>query len=181
MTYPEPIRRKYHAVCALARGGVGGEQQNALRFKRDLETKSPGIQFAPRPPHRKPDPVPDPPKPNGNFGQHPTAEAPPEDEESDANRWSRWSQMAGEAFSWATRVAGEAASVEYGRRCAEHFVEVATRSLPSGKWQVTSKIEMDNLYACAEGLTYAQKVAFANYVGGRVAEAIMTALGPEPD
>lgn len=107
---------------------------------------------------------------NGNFGGERVGRRAP---------WSEFGKMAESAFHWAAKVAEEAAGSEYARRCAEQFCEVRAKNLASDKHQIAVKIELRDLYNCADGLNSAQKLAFAQWVGEQAAAAMLEALEAE--
>ena len=170
MEIPDAVLDRYRRVSVLADRGVGGEQVNAQRARSQMEDRYPGIRAVsarkaeeaersdPRVAHQAA---------NGNFGG------------GFQEKWSRWGKMAETAFNWAAGAAVEAASFEYARKCADHFVEVTSRHLPSGKVQVAARVDSHDLYKCASHLSDAQKHAFAHRVGEEVAEEILVALYPD--
>ncbi len=176
MQYSEQLLDRYEKVVKLAERGEGGERSNADRQRQRMEGKYPGIsyQFQVRDTKRREGerPTPGPfDASNGAFGGAGSRES----------TWSRWSGMAESAFAWATEVAGEVAGLEYARQCAHRFVDVNAKNLSSAKYQVAARIPLRDLYACAHHLTPAQKHAFAQFVGTRVAEAVLRALTEEGD
>jgi len=173
MEIPQSVVERYLKVATLADRGVGGERENAQRARSHMEDRYPGIRSASASQQAERDRVDagaaDQPA-NGNFGAGPAPEG---------NRWTRWGRMAESAVTWAAGAAVEAASFEYARRCADHFVEVVSKNLPSGKLQVAARIQGNDLYKCASTLTDTQKHAFAHRVGEEVAEEILLALYPD--
>jgi hypothetical protein len=171
MEYAESILERYQKVSVLVERGVGGEKENAKRTQARMQSQYPGIHSQSSSKQRgRPEPA------NGNFGGRPPAPAPAPAQD---NRWEKWGRMAGSAFSWAAGAAMEAASFEYARGCADHFVEVVAKNLPSGKFQVSARISAHDLYRCSDHLDDAQKHAFASKVGEEIAEQILVALYPE--
>ena len=158
--YSDSLLSRYRGVCALASRGVDGEQSNARKMKRTMESEYPGIAHEAAKPPPPPEPPPD--AADGNFGQAP--------------RWAKWGRAAESAFAWAAGVAQEAASLDYAVRCADTFADIATRMLPSGKWQIAVKIPQEDLHNCAEYLTDAQKRTFANYIAHQIAEQLLYVL-----
>ena len=171
MQYAEPLLDRYEGVAALAERGEAGEKANARRIKTLLESKYPGIAYQSRLREtQQKETERDGPGPydaaNGSFG-------------GAGSRWSRWTNMAGSAFGWATEFASELASADYARRCAEELVEIRTKILASDKHQIAVKIKMDDLYSCAHYLSPVQKQLFAQWVGGRVAALVLESLEDE--
>ena len=175
MEIPDSIVDRYRKVSTLADRGVGGERDNAQRARSQMEDRYPGIRAVSarrateqerRDPHVANRPA------NGNFGGGPAAAA-------GDNRWAKWGRVAESAFQWAAGAAMEAASFEYARRCADHFVDVGRKNLASGKVQVSARIDLADLDKCAAHLDDAQKHAFAHRVGEEVAEEILLVLYPD--
>ena len=176
MQYSEQLLDRYEKVATLAKRGEGGERTNAANNLERMEGKYPGISYQARlrtTQRQKSDhPTPGPyDASNGAFGGAGSRDS----------VWNKWAGMAESAFAWATEVAGEVASLDYARRCANEFVEIQAKNLSSAKYQVSARLPLRDLYACAQHLTPAQKHAFAQFVGTRVAEAVLRSLMEEGD
>jgi hypothetical protein len=78
-------------------------------------------------------------------------------------------------------MAGDAVSANYAHRCADEFVEIRGKNLASAKYQVAAKINLRDLYNCAEYLNPIQKQVFARYIGDQVAEMLLSALEDEEE
>jgi hypothetical protein len=101
MQYSETLISRYEKIAALAERGAQGEKTNAIHHKAKLESKYPGIGYqAGMRAKRQAEASRAGPGPydasNGAFGGAQSSE----------ERWAKWSQMAGAAFSWASDVAG---------------------------------------------------------------------------
>jgi hypothetical protein len=171
MQYTEQLLDRYSKVTRLAQGGLEGEKDNAIRQQTKMESKYPGINYQSQLRDRQ-------------QAEKQRPDLGPTDAAADTfggafqqdQRWKKWAGMAGNAFSWAAHVAGEAASVRYAQQCAEAFTEVQGKNLASAKYQIAVKLPLKDLYNCAKYLNPMQKQVFAHWVGQQVAQMVLSAL-----
>jgi hypothetical protein len=148
------VLHRYRAIAELADRGDGGEQDTARRLLARMKTQNPGIHQAAFPP----EPLPQGPMDPG----HPI--------------WTDLAARFRDTVAWATQAAYEAAQLEEARLQAEDVVEVKTRILKSGRWQVAARINLDDLDDCANALSAIQQEVFIETVLEAVRESLREAL-----
>jgi hypothetical protein len=134
--YAESLLERYRAVTALAERGAPGERDNARRIMEKMERDYPNIRFQAYPP--KPPPPPPETTEWWESGRARPAGSPP-------NPFNRWREAASGAFTWVSEVASEIIAANQARSLADSIVEMQTKWLPSGKWQMSLRIQHNDL------------------------------------
>jgi hypothetical protein len=161
---------RYRVLVDLAERGEGGEKTNAQKLVEKMRAKHPGIHaeaFRPEEPVVEESPF------------HSTYRAPNGSNLRDIFGRA-WDQVRNGA-SWAANAAYEAAQMEMAREAAEATVEIRSKVLASGKWQVAAKIELDQLELLTDDLSPIQVGVFADTVADMVRDQVMAVFGFETD
>lgn len=181
MPYEEKILERYRAVCALEeRGATEGERSAAATQRQKMDEKHPGIRLEAFPPQ------------DAGFDPFRTWRtqqgAQEEDEDPRARRgggWGdffggqqqrRWQDAASDVLGWAAKVAQEMSSLGTARAYAESVTELSTKMLQSGKWQISVRFPLRDLYAVSANMNEAQRQEFARYVAAMVEAEVLAAL-----
>lgn len=179
MPYEEKIVERYRAVCALEeRGATEGERSAASAQRQKMDEKYPGIRLEAFPPPPPQDAGFDP------FRSWRTQQPEEEDPRAQRGGWSdffggqqrRWQDTASDVLGWAAKVAQEMSSLGTARAYAESITELSTKMLQSGKWQISVRFPLRDLYAVSANMNEAQRQEFARYVASMVEAEVLAAL-----
>lgn len=173
MYYADNLLDRFRHVDALATRGVGGERENAARILREMETKYPGIraQAYPRTPSNDAPHLDAFTAASGNFGG---ATREPEA----APKWERWKNVASDAFGWAARMAAEMAAAKEVEQVISRFVEVQSKNLSSGNFQVAVKFPGEEMAFHLSQMTPVQRANFVEQVTALFRQELSHAVSP---
>ena len=174
MYYADNLLDRFRHVDALATRGVGGERDNAVRILRDMEAKYPGIrsQAYPRSPNNDAPDLDAFTAASGNFGGSgkPPPSAPPPG-------WD-WRSAAQDALGWAARMAAEMAAGREVETAVDRLVEVQSKNLSSGKFQVCVKFPAEEMAYYLSRMNEVQRATFVEKVTALFREELVYAITP---
>lgn len=181
MYYADNLLDRFRHVDALASRGVGGERENAARILRDMESKYPGIRAQAYPRTATND------APNldaftaagGNFGG--AASAPKPEKPSSDPQWARWKNVASDALGWATRMAAEMAAAKEVESVVERLVEVQSKNLTSGNFQISVKFPAEEMGFHLARMSPVQHAQFIDRLTTLFRDELTYALTPDED
>jgi hypothetical protein len=172
MYYADSLLDRFRHVDALSSRGVGGERDNAVRILREMETKYPNIRAQAYPrtggqdaPHLDAYTAAD-----GNFGGAAAKPAPPPG-------WD-WRSAAQDALGWAGRMAAEMAAGKEVDVAIERLVEVQSKNLSSGKFQVCVKFPSEEMSYRLSRMNEVQRTSFVDKVSAMFREELLYAITP---
>jgi len=168
MTHPENIVDRYRAAHVLSeRGSTEGERTAARNAVNLMAKKYPGIHAQAYPPA----PQPPPPQTNQqNYYRTPDQSVPWYE------RFTGARQAASDAFSWASRVAAEMASLEYARNVADELTDFNTKVLTKERVQIAVKLPLRDLYYISQRFNDAQKAEFASRIAAMVEAEVLRVM-----
>jgi len=161
--FDESLLKRYRGLVGLAERGEGGEKTNASRLVSRMRKKHPGIHAAAFAPPPEEEPFIPPPSPPGDTLR---------------DIFDRVMQNARSGAAWAAGAAYEALKLQTAAEEAEE-VEIRTKDLASGKWQVAVKIPHEDLEEMIQGYSDEQADTYATTVAERVRIHILEVLGYE--
>ena len=164
--YAESLLERYRAVTALAERGALGERDNARRIVQKMDRDFPNIRQ-----HAYPPTPPPPPPETTEWWESGRARS-----ASSSTPYNRWREAASGAFTWVSEVASEIIASNQARSLADSIVDIQTKWLPSGKWQMSLRIQHGDLADAAEGMTPFQKTEFIRHVLSSVERELNDAL-----
>jgi hypothetical protein len=174
MYYADNLLDRFRNVDALATRGVGGERDNAARILRDMEAKYPGIrsQAYPRTPKNEAPDLDAFTAASGNFGGSgkPPPSAPPPG-------WD-WRGAAQDALGWAARMAAEMAAGKEVDAAVERLVEVQSKNLSSGKFQISVRFPGEEMAYYLSRMNDVQRATFVEKVTALFREELTYAITP---
>lgn len=161
MTHPANIVDRYRAAYTMSeRGSTEGERTAARNAVAMMVKRYMGIhdQAFPPTPQAAPQAGPS----TQQDGSVPWYE-----------RFAGFRNQAQEAFTWASRVAAEMASLEYARAAADELSEMQTKVITKERVQIAVKVPLRDLYYLGQRFSEAQKQEFAARISMQVEEEIL--------
>jgi hypothetical protein len=186
---PEGILEKYIKVRKLAHHGVAGEATAAQRVLKTLESRYPGIRAEADVWERADMDVEDyeepPPPPPQDDRPHWSDVVREQQQQAKTGRWkdqfSQWGKAAGNAFSWAADMAGQAFDIREAQlfASAPQYSKVVFKDNPTGSISINVKVPPEVAWQIDHRFTTEQKMVFARTLGERVARLVYTTLTVE--